>query len=109
MSSHTDLRLSFPLGIFCMATLSWTLLLALDQSVTPPLLPPHHDVSPETPDEGGSGDPQNASAHTAKDHALKKDPMPYKERTVQYDGVPHHFCTGLDEDIYWNDELGSDV
>jgi hypothetical protein len=73
-----DLRLSFPLGLFCMATLSCSLFLALEQSVSPPL--PHH-VSP------GSNSP------------MPQEQLHHDPRVSRV----HHLSDGLDDDLYLHD------
>ena len=76
---NRDMRLSFPLGLFCMITLSCSLVLALEQSMSVPNAP---SLLP-APDE---------SALTV--HPQKGDPT----------SRVHHLADGLDDDVYWHDD-----
>jgi len=90
MSSNGDVRLSFPIGLFCMATLSWTLLFALDQSVTPSM-PHSSNKNQEVKPDASSASPLPA-----------RDPAPIRDHHLDHHdlGLNHD---GLDEDVYWND------
>lgn len=87
-----DLRLSFPLSLFIMSTLSVSLFLALEQSITPPSPEPappsqHHPakVPGATPDQELPHPPKNPHS-----------PAGWNE-TFYWD---HH----LNDDNYWNEE-----
>jgi len=71
---NRDMRLSFPLGLFCMATLSCSLVLALEQSLSAPN--PHHQ-------------PSNSAV---------------TDQPENHDTRVHHLSDGLDDDVYWHDD-----
>ncbi len=96
MSTASDLRLSFPLVLICMATLSWTLLSALDQSAASSTGRP---VGPNSPEVNQESEIKNAPGSVPP----VKDPVTAKDHTAADEPVLNHFSDGLDEDIYWND------
>jgi len=109
MPSTGDIRLSFPIGLFCMATLSWTLLSALDQSVAPSTV---HPIASDPPDANQKGESKTTLVPVLDNHEIRhapapvtsaKEQVPPKDHAALYDVGPNHFSDGLDDDIYWND------
>ena len=87
MSSTGDIRVSLPLGLFCVATLSWGLLSALQQSLTP--------------------DPQDLpAASPTENRETKPNPaVPPQNPEAHHDLKTSHVNDGLGEDLYWEDDL----
>jgi len=92
-----------------MATLSWSLISALDQSVTPPSLRHTPVVHPDAKQGGDSKSPflptqgkDEIRPISAPALSMKEQASP-QEQTVADEPGLNHFSDGLDEDIYWND------
>ncbi len=83
MSSNPDFRVSLPLGLFCVVTLSWSLITALQESLTPD---PHDTPSPP-PAENQGTKPTLAP--------------PAKHPTENHDSKLTQVNDGLDEDVYY--------
>jgi hypothetical protein len=97
MSTNTDLRLCFPLNLFCMAALTTTLVLALFQSVNPPR---QNNSSMNNPsDISGPHDP--SATPTRKDQPLPSNPQ--LTHGHEWNTGQHYWDPGRDEDNYWDD------
>ena len=81
MSSTSDVRVSLPLGLFCVVTLSWSLITALQESLTPD----PHDTHPPTENQ------------ETKPTVLP----PAKHPTENHDSKLTQVNDGLDEDLYY--------
>lgn len=83
MSSTSDIRVSLPLGLFCVVTLSWSLIAALQQSLTP--------------------DPHNTPSNPPAENQETKPTLvpPAKHPQENHDSKLTQVNDGLDEDLYY--------
>jgi hypothetical protein len=95
-----DLRLSFPLGLFCMASLTTTLVVSLVEAVNPPPAEGSGSIGvpgdrlPVRPDEPSAGSLPKKPALSGPPMAASRRPAPPE---LDY------WDPGRDEDKYWDD------
>lgn len=83
MSTTSDLRVSLPLGLLCVLALSWSLLSALQESLTP--------------DDA-------ASSPTTENQEKKPNTLPDPKKPEGHvDPKISHVNDGLGDDNYWDD------